>query len=356
MAERSLLPMLGRRSLLGSLPIYGAARAALPASGLLAADWRTFKSRFLSPDGRIIDTGNHGISHTEGQGWGLLFSVAAGDQDSFDLILNWTARTLRRPNDALHAWRYDPADKPPVRDMNNAADGDIFIATALCRAGRLWGRPDDLIAASAIAQDILRLLVRHVGPYLVLLPGVEGFETPSGVIVNPSYYVFPMMDELARVVPNRRWQRLAADGQRLIESGRFGRWALPPDWLHVNKADAAMTPAPGWPPRFSYDAVRVPLWWSWGRLPSGPAMQSLQAFWNDPPAGRIPAWVDLKSNDVAPYPAAAGMAAIVNLLRNYTGSAPNFTSGSISEATDYYNASLIMLCHLAEQANQAERI
>ncbi|MGM1325019.1 glycosyl hydrolase family 8, partial [Klebsiella michiganensis] len=30
--------------------------------------WESYKSRFMMPDGRIIDTGNGNVSHTEGQG------------------------------------------------------------------------------------------------------------------------------------------------------------------------------------------------------------------------------------------------------------------------------------------------
>jgi endo-1,4-beta-D-glucanase Y len=111
----------------------------------------------------------------------MLFAAAANDQVNFDLILNWTANVLRRPADALHAWRYVPNDRPSVRDINNAVDGDMFIAAALVRAGRLWGRPDHLRAAAAIGRDILRLLLRSVGPFTVLLPGIEGFETSDAV-------------------------------------------------------------------------------------------------------------------------------------------------------------------------------
>ena len=34
--------------------------------------WSAYKSRFLMPDGRIIDTANKNVSHTEGQGFSML--------------------------------------------------------------------------------------------------------------------------------------------------------------------------------------------------------------------------------------------------------------------------------------------
>ena len=134
------------------------------------ADWSAFLTRFVAPDGRVVDTGNGGISHSEGQGWGMFFAVIHDDRDAFERIAGWTARTLRREKDALHAWRYVPSDDPPVRDTNSATDADLFIALALARAARQWGRPDDAHAATAIAKDVLRHLVRRVAGRTVDLP------------------------------------------------------------------------------------------------------------------------------------------------------------------------------------------
>ena len=45
-------------------PLTGLAR---PAAAQEASPWLLFKQRFLSPEGRIIDSDNAGISHSEGQ-------------------------------------------------------------------------------------------------------------------------------------------------------------------------------------------------------------------------------------------------------------------------------------------------
>jgi endo-1,4-beta-D-glucanase Y len=341
---------LNRRAFLACLTLFATSQSLLAYSPISFADeWHSFKSRFLSKDGRIIDTGNGGVSHSEGQGWGLLFAVAAQDQESFDLILNWTAQSLRRPTDALHAWRYVPLDHPPVKDANNAVDGDMFIATALIRAGRLWGRPDHLLAAAAIGRDILRLLVRNVGPFTVLLPGLEGFETRTAIVINPSYYAFPMMSELAKVVPSEQWDRLQQDGKTLIETGRFGRWSLPPDWLRIAKKDATLSPAPGWPPRFSYDAIRVPLWWVWQKLPPGSAIQAIEQFWRETPTNVVPAWVDLRTNEAASYQATPGIVAVSRLVRLAFGDQRSPDAPVIADTKSYYDASLVLLSHIAER-------
>ena len=36
-------------------------------------EWTSFKTRFVKDDGRVIDNANGGVSHSEGQGWGLSF-------------------------------------------------------------------------------------------------------------------------------------------------------------------------------------------------------------------------------------------------------------------------------------------
>jgi endo-1,4-beta-D-glucanase Y len=340
--------VLSRRALLGSIVSSGTIRPTLAQPSSFPDQWDLFKSRFLSADGRIVDNANKGVSHSEGQGWGLLFATIAQDEASFDLILDWTSRVLRRPADNLHAWRYVPTDNPPVQDLNNAVDGDMFIAAALARAGRAWRRPALLETAAAIGRDILRLLLRQVGPFTVLLPGLNGFEAKDSIVINPSYYAFPMMTELARLVPSPRWSRLRADGRSLLERGRFGQWSLPPDWLLIGKHDLAMSPAPGWPPRFSYDAIRVPLWWSWQRLPIGPAIRSIEQFWSASPPGSVPAWVDLKTNEMAPYPATPGISAIMRVLRLANGAQDEAISETVANTKNYYDAALTLLANIAE--------
>jgi endoglucanase len=316
-------------------------------------DWEEFRRRFISADGRVIDTGNGGCSHSEGQGYGLMFAVGFNDPDSFDLVLRWTERHLRRPYDALHAWRYLPGAPCPVADWNNATDGDMFIAAALSRAARRWNRPDYLRAAAAIARDILAVLVRQVGGRTVLLPGATGFEAADSVTVNPSYYAFPILAELGEIAPSPVWDRVIADGIALIQDGRFGAWQLPPDWLRVARADGALQPDPRWPARFSYDAIRVPLHLAWGRVP-GAAGAAFCAW----AASRTvqPAWVDLRTNADAGYAASPGMTAIARLAtasRDPRGRVEGAASWQpIRVAPDYYSASLMLLARLAWQESR----
>jgi len=356
---------LRRRTLFLGFPsaLAGGARAATLSAGANAVEsgsdrpdpnWAAFRSTYILPDGRVVDTGNGGVSHTEGQGWGLLFAEHFDDQPTFDRILAWTSRTLRRPRDALHAWRYLPGAANPVPDGNNATDGDLCIAWALARAARRWGAADHALAAANIAHDVLRLLTVRLGNELLLLPGVEGFQLPAAVVVNPSYYVFPALDALEKLAPSAEWAALRRHGSWLIDRGRFAAWQLPPDWLQVGRSDGALAPAPPWPPRCSFDAIRVPLYLAWAGLPS-PAIAAFATFYAPRNGRPPPAWVDLRTEAEAPYPAPPGMLAVGRLAAAASGSAatPLTDLPSVADAPDYYSAALILLTRIVSQERRA---
>jgi endo-1,4-beta-D-glucanase Y len=339
--------LLSRRRFLGGALATALHPVAAKPEALRQADWILFRSKFVAADGRVIDADNAGVSHSEGQGWGMLFAVAFDDRNSFERIFAWTSRNLRRPHDALHAWRYVPGRAPPVDDPNNAADGDIFIAAALLRAAEHWNVPQHRQAASAIAVDILKLLTRRVGARTYLLPGVKGFEREDEVVLNPSYYAFPLIFELAKLVPTPRWTEIVDDGMSLIDKGRFGRWMLPPDWLRIRRSPSIIDPAPGWPPRFSFDAIRIPLWYTWGKRPVGDLQRALERYWTSFP-GEFPAWVNLVTDETATYEATGGMVAVARLTQAAMhGTMPDLPS--LTATSGYYDAALTILSHMAWQ-------
>jgi endoglucanase len=341
---------LRRRALLLGAP---AVLAGQPSADDSRADWQAFRERFIQPDGRVVDTGNGGISHTEGQGWGLLFAEHFGDLPSFDRILGWTSRELRRPHDALHAWRYRPGDARPVSDTNNATDGDLCIAWALARAARRWGAADHGEAATDMARDVLRLLTARVGGELVLLPGAAGFVRPAATVVNPSYYVFPALALLGQLVPSADWTALQQHGRWLIGQARFGRWMLPPDWLQLERSGAELAPARPWPPLCSFDAIRVPLYLAWAEL-NDPVIGAFAAFYAPRGGAPPPAWVNLETGAEAPYPAPQGMLAVARVAAAVSASSEGpIAFPRVAEAPDYYSAALTLLARIAWQERRA---
>ncbi len=86
--------------------------------GLRKSDWAIYQKNFVSADGRVIDTGNGDVSHSEGQGYGLVIAAAYGDRAAFDRIWTWTQQNLQvRHGDKLLAWQWKPGAKP-IEDEN----------------------------------------------------------------------------------------------------------------------------------------------------------------------------------------------------------------------------------------------
>ncbi|NKC32163.1 glycosyl hydrolase family 8 [Falsiroseomonas selenitidurans] len=340
---------LGRRALFGAGIAAGAALAGAPAMGAaVLGDWLDFRHRFLHPDGRVLDTGNGGISHSEGQGAALLFAVRFDDRPSFERILAWTRGALRRPDDQLLAWAFRPGAPIPVPDVNNASDGDLMVAWALAEAGDRWGLAEKRALAAEIARDLLRRCVMRQGEATLLLPGVEGFLKPDRLVVNPSYFITPAFRALARLVPDPAWMALEEGGLALLEQARFGRWRLPADWLALSRGLGRPQPAPGWPARFSYDAVRVPLNLAWGGHARSGALRAAVEFWADPTHAAPPAWTDLRSNAVAPYPGDSGLRAVASLgLAALAGRGRVEALPRVAEASAYYPAVLTLQARLA---------
>ncbi|MES5097936.1 glycosyl hydrolase family 8 [Agrobacterium sp. BA1120] len=230
------------------------------AASVTEADWTTYKAAFLDPAGRIVDTANNNISHSEGQGYGMWLAVLADAPADFELIWSFTKTELLVRDDGLAAWKWDPQTDPHISDINNATDGDILIAYALALAAKQWGKPDYADTARSIARTVLAKTVVQRGVRTLLLPGTAGFaeaDRPDGPVVNPSYFIFEAFPVLNELVPSPLWAALTKDGVAQIAAYSFGPRKLPADWVSVK---AKPRPADGFPQEFGYNSVRIPLY------------------------------------------------------------------------------------------------
>ena len=313
--------------------------------GLDRRNWDDYQSRFVSPEGRVIDTGNDGVSHSEGQGVAMLLAVAFDDRARFDQLWRWTQGHLQVRGDRLFAWRWSPRDG--VKDRNNASDGDILIAWALYRAAARWQQPLYRREADAVSGDIRSLLLRRTQHGLLLLPGAEGFVNEQGTVVNLSYWIFPAFRELAEITHAAEWAELEKSGLQLIDMARYGRWQLPPDWLQVGEQ---LAPAAAFAPRFSYDAVRIPLYLLWGGYTDAELLQPYVDFWGYfAGAPFVPAWTSLQDDSIDSYDAPPGFHAVMRLLADRVRRARVPTRrAAANPKEDYYSASLAMLVHMAQ--------
>lgn len=307
--------------------------------------WRSYKARFVTDQGRVVDTANGRISHSESQGSGMLLAVAAGDRDAFQRIWNWTRANLMVRDDALLAWRWEPDKRPAVADMNDATDGDILVAWALVEAGEGWADEGYRLAARRIAVDIARrtVLFRTEGPPL-LLPAMSGFsaeDRPDGPVINLSYWIFPAFPRLAAVAPEFDWDRLGAAGRDLVLRARFGEAKLPTEWISMRGGQPQ--PASGFPPHFSYNAVRLPLYLAMAGIGERRYYEPLLALWSEPDPAGLPI-IDTESGSVAGRMAEPGYAIIPALAACAVAGAP-LPAGLQDPAADenYYPATLHLL-------------
>jgi endoglucanase len=335
------------------------ARTLPPTASAGAADraeWAAFRARSVTPEGRVVDDANGGVSHSEGQGFAMVLAEWADDRATFETLLNWTRLHLSRPSDALFAWRHQPGLPMMPDDRNNATDGDLMIAWALQRAAARWEVPAWRQLATRMARDILRLSVREVAGRTLLLPGAYGFDKADRVVINPSYYNMPAIRALASLAPSAGWESLEADSHWLLDTARFGRWALPADWVEVMKTDGAVRIADGWPPRFSWDAIRVPLYLAWAGQCSAAPVAATAQFWTRAQPGTTPAWSDLRTGALAPYAGHAGIVAIAAIAcaaRDDRLAAAQLPAQR--SASDYYGGALIMLARIARQEGPMAR-
>jgi len=235
---------------------------AAAAPSIRAGEWTSYVEAFVSDEGRVIDTANNNISHSESQGYGLLLSVLADDRPTFERIWSFTQTELLVRDDGLAAWRWDPASTPHITDINNATDGDMLIAYGLALAGKAWSVPDFTDRARTMTETIGRSLLVEIDGMPAILPGTEGFvDRPAGdgPVFNPSYWIFETMPVFAGLDPGTDWPAIGETGIEIVRRARVTKTGLPPDWARLND-DGAVLPAADFPPEFGYNGIRVPLY------------------------------------------------------------------------------------------------
>jgi endoglucanase len=335
-------------------PAASAPQSAMQAPrlvGTLRNDeaWRAYKQKFVSEAGRVVDTANGMISHSEGQGYGLLLAVAAADRPTFERIWDWTRANLAVRNDALLAWRWEPDHRPAVADMNDAADGDILVAWALAEAAEAWSEAAYRVASRRIAVEVGRRLVLWKSPSgPTLLPAVAGFaaeDRPDGPIVNLSYYIFPAFARLGLVAPEFDWDSLGQSGLRLIEASRFGEPRLPIEWISLSGGSPHA--ADGFAADFAYNSIRIPLYLAWGGMGRRDHYEPFLAAWSKQGPRNL-ATLDVKSGRSVEKLDETGYAAIPALTSCAMSGAPwPAKLKSLRPADNYYATTLQLLSLVA---------
>ncbi|MGE5255993.1 MAG: glycosyl hydrolase family 8 [Hyphomicrobiales bacterium] len=314
-----------------------------------AMDWKAYQQAFVSGDGRVVDFFQNSISHSEGQGYGLLLALMNGDRPAFERMVKWTTDNLQVRRDALFAWSWGqrPNGEWNVIDYNNASDGDILIAFALLKAADRWGHPPFGEAARRILRDVRAHLTVSPQDYQLIAPAYFGFNGQSSNIFNTGYLVLPAFAEFARVDDEAYWKRILRDSQRLLEKAAFSSFKLPADWVALENGQVIIAASRS--AFFGFEAIRVPLYLVWQG--AGDRLRSFSAYLDFiERAGYLPSRVNLIDGSMSGHEAPAGFHAVMGLCAERLGRAAlaqklfqEAGSRLSREPKDYYSNSLFLL-------------
>lgn len=222
-------------------PLSAADRGARDAA-------RAFLDTYVDDDGRVVRRDQGGDTVSEGQSYGLLLALVAGDDDAFGRIWAWTEDHLQR-DDGLLAFRAGPDGE--VLDPAAASDADVVVAWALALAGEEEGRLGDALLDAALVD-------LPEGPVLA----AGDWATGQPATLNPSYWVFPAFARLAESGDDE-WADVGRASAEVARAVTDDGALLPPDWARVDGSTVTATPAPdGSSPvvRYSLDAQRLLVW------------------------------------------------------------------------------------------------
>ncbi len=311
--------------------------------------WQAYKNKFISNDGRIIDYFQDSISHSEGQGYGLLLSLMHDDQEAFDRVLKWSLENLQVRRDALFAWAWGKRSNGSwmVINYNNASDGDILIAFALINAAKKWHHQPYMNLALTIIKDIRTLLALHQADISLIMPGYYGFQEKSGVVLNTGYLILPAFSMFYGVDDTKFWTGIYNDSLKILKKARFSSFKLPSDWILIQNGNVSVyTPKSS---SFGYEAIRIPLYMIWDDNREGleffsPYLQFVQK------SGYLPNRVNLINGSISINEAPAGFYAVfgrcAEILGNNELSRKLLKKASdkiTQEPNDYFSHTLYLL-------------
>lgn len=215
-------------------------------------DATEFLETYVEDDGRVVRIDQGGDTVSEGQAYGMLIAVTAGDQDRFDRIWAWTRANLARP-DGLFSWRWEAGE---VVDPSSASDAEIDMARALLVAAERFADPGYRDQAVTLGDAVLEHMTIETDAGRVLVAGEWATALPAWF--NPSYVSPVTTRMLADASGDDRWQDLER-GSRAAVVASMPPGQLPPDWTGLEQ-DGTVFPrvAPdGSEPAYGYDAART---------------------------------------------------------------------------------------------------
>ena len=228
-------------------------------------EWESFKSIYISHEGRVIDGSSSQLMTTsEGQSYALFFALVANDKKTFSTLLKWTENNLSKGDLTINlpAWSWGLSNQTKefgVLDTNSAADSDLWLAYTLTEAGRIWGNYYYSSLGFLIANQILQRETVQVPNYgWMILPGAKGFiNNDKSWRFNPSYFPIQILRRFSELYPESNWQEITTNSINFIaHSSPLG---FAPEWATLN-AEGKLVREISERNIGGYNAIRVYLW------------------------------------------------------------------------------------------------
>jgi endoglucanase len=244
--------------------------------------YMTWKTKYLKNCGNgqywVAYTASEAVS--EGIGYGMLLTVAHGEQSIFDGL--W-AYYKAKSSGGLMGWKVSGCGG--VQDSNSASDADLDAAMALIQASCKWGgnylgEAQTLIAAIKAGETI-------EGGENYLKPAKTGLDGCQ----NVSYYAPGYYRAFAKKKPDQAgfWNKLATDAYTQLSRADHDSTGLVPNWSNMSGGAGCSGKPDG--DKYGYDAARTP-WriatdYVWNGTPAAKEYLGKLVTWVDGPAGGI---------------------------------------------------------------------
>jgi endo-1,4-beta-D-glucanase Y len=220
---------------------------------------RSFLSRYVDNDGRVVRHDQGGDTVSEGQGYALLLSAAIGDRSTFASVWRWTKANLQQPSGAL-AFHWSGGH---VVDTTPAADADLQTAWALSIGAKQFHNPAYAAAAKQIAHATVSQDVGYDdagAPTLAAGPWAVTSGNPT--TIEPGYWTPPAEQALAALTGDNRWNTLPNADLGHVKALSHNGSSLPPDWAEVGAGQPAHPVAgpQSAPVQFGPDGMRAVVW------------------------------------------------------------------------------------------------
>lgn len=206
--------------------------------------WKeTYVVKVTDTTSRVINPQDNNVTVSEGIGYGLLFSAAMKDKDTFDNLYNYMKSHLDK-NGLMH-WKID--SNGSVIGQGSASDADEDMAYALLLAYKTWNERTYLDEG----KNLIELIAKYeINSEHIVLPGDSwGNNYP----INPSYIAPLYYYKFAEVSGKEFWSNVANNNIDFLYANMNPETGFLPDWINYSGSAQEGTNT------FGYDAVRVPI-------------------------------------------------------------------------------------------------